>query len=179
MELSNKTADIPVHRKECHEEDGACSWGKYKNLVISQMPKLAHIAPYIRWEHFDKFHGQKKVRKNWDPHFRWEETSRCIKKISVSKTVGNRTWALRRDGQPRDIQEQERNRISSSSRSPSQAPQRSSTTRATHSTKKHQRKKAARIQTINGRFIETSPRSTSRRSSTSEMEQIEKPEPAV
>ena len=42
--LSKKTARIFRHEKGCHEEDGACSWTKYKNAKHEK-----HVSPY-KWK---------------------------------------------------------------------------------------------------------------------------------
>ena len=38
VELSKKTSNILKHQKDCHEEDGAYSWAKYKIIITRQMP---------------------------------------------------------------------------------------------------------------------------------------------
>ena len=46
VELPTKTANLLRRQKDCREEDGACSWEKYKNLITSHMPKMKNITPY-------------------------------------------------------------------------------------------------------------------------------------
>ena len=52
--VKKRTAQIPRHETYCHDEDGSCSWAKFKIIITAKIPGMNHVSPYTCLEQLPK-----------------------------------------------------------------------------------------------------------------------------
>ena len=141
IDVPKMTAKNLKHQKDCHKEDGACAWVKYKNLITSQIPNTEKHHSEQLIEKIDNIYGQIILRNMSnstdsrlaaDPRTKLLERENHFRKLNVLRTLG----------QARDIQEQEFNRMSPRSGSSKWAVQFVLSYRLREARYSHQRKRA-------------------------------------
>ena len=69
-----RTAKILKHEKDCHEEDGACSWAKYKIIITCFIPMMRNGSPHNWLKMLTKPTDRERCEICWEHHPAGEKT---------------------------------------------------------------------------------------------------------